>query len=46
LLAALLVAGLGEVPLAPGSKVRLSVRGPVLVWVAACGNERPQLLAQ
>jgi iron(III) transport system ATP-binding protein len=36
----------GEAPPAPGSKVRLSARGPVLVWGTPSTNGQPELLEQ
>jgi iron(III) transport system ATP-binding protein len=35
-----------EAPPAPGSKVRLSARGPVLVWAAPSTNGQPESLQQ
>jgi iron(III) transport system ATP-binding protein len=42
----LTVRAAGEVPLTPGSKVRLSARGPVLVWATPSTNGHPELLEQ
>jgi hypothetical protein len=36
----------GEVPLAPGSKVTLSVRGSVLVWAVPSTDGDPELFEQ
>jgi hypothetical protein len=36
----------GQAPPAPGSKVRLSVRGPALVWAPASTNGHPRLPEQ